>query len=99
MEYIYVVFDNEYDDVDILSVPNEIAENIDLVVQQFFNWLCVPENANRFLIPSQNGHMVLGIGTKEFLWWLNSVKITGTLKAELITQHTTLQHDFPIAEF
>lgn len=43
--------------------------------------------------------MVLGIDTLEFLWWLNSIKIENLSKAELIDQHTTLQYDFPIADF
>lgn len=99
MKRVYVVFDNIFDDVDILLVPAEIASNIERVVWEFNNWLSFPENRSRFVVENVNGYGIIGIGTEEFLWWLNHVRIDTTQKATILAQHTKLVSDYPRAEF
>ena len=99
MKMINVVFDEMYDDVDLLLVPDEIADSVDMVVWAFNNWLSVTENQQRFLVPYTNETMVLGIGTEEFLWWLNHVKIISENKASIVSQHTQFVPSFPAAHF
>ena len=99
MKRVYVVFDDEFDDVDILLVPDDIADNIERVVWEFNQWLRIPENRSRFVVKIINGYGILSINTEEFLWWLNHVRIDTTQKATILTQHTKLVSDYPRAEF
>ena len=98
MEKINLVFDDEYDDVDILLVPKAIADNIDAVVNEFFSWTAIPENGQRF-VAEAFGKTVLGIDTKEFIWWLNEIKISGDEKAQVLEEHTSYCPEYPRADF
>ena len=99
MKTINIVFDDLYNDVALLLVPDEIADSVDMVVWEFNNWLSVSDNQQRFLVPYTNETMVLAIGTEEFLWWLNHVKIIDKNKASIIRQHTQYVPSFPTAHF
>jgi len=98
LKLINVVFEYEYDDVDILSVPDYIAENIDNVVANFCTWQRDPKNAERFLVPYEN-RMVLSIGTEEFLWWINHYAISDLATAAIVKQHTHFCPAYPSAHF
>ena len=39
MKYVNVVFGDDLSDVEIISVPDDVAENIEDLGQQFCNWL------------------------------------------------------------
>ena len=99
MKMINVVFDEVYNDVDLLRVPSEIADSIELVVREFNYWLSDPNNQKPFLVPYGNKRMVLGVGTNEFLWWLNHVKIIDGDKATIVKQHTLFVEGLPKADF
>lgn len=99
MKMINVVFDEVYNDVDLLHVPSEIADNIELVVREFNDWLSDPKNQKPFLVPYVNKRMVLSVGTSEFLWWLNHVKIISGDKASIAKQHTLYVEGLPRADF
>ena len=99
MRSVNLLFEEEYDDVDIISVPDEIADNIDDVAQLFFKWLWIPENRQHFYVTLPDGKEALGIDTKEFLWWLNHVFLSSGKKAEIILQHTKYQPEYPTAYF
>ena len=99
MRKINVIFDDEFDDVDILLVPDDVAYNIVHVVQAFNQWLLLPDNRSRFVVEVINGYEVIGIETEEFLWWLNNIHIKAAQKAIILERHTTLIRNYPCAEF
>ena len=99
MKPINILFDEQYDDVDIALVPDEIAFSIEQTVQEFFAWLEMPENKSRFMKPHEKWGEVLNIDTEEFLWWLNHVKIADTEKATILQQHTSFVKEYPTADF
>lgn len=99
MKKINVVYDDMFDDVDILLVPDEIADNIEYVVWEFNQWLSSPENRNRFVLEVIDGYEVIGIETEAFLWWLNHLLIHTEHKAAILKQHTQLIPEYPCAEF
>lgn len=99
MKKINVIFDDEFNDVDILLVPDDVAYNIEHVVQEFNQWLSLPDNRSRFVVEVINGYRVIGIGTEEFLWWLNNIQIKAEPKAAILEQHTKLIPNYPCAEF
>ena len=98
MKPINLVFENDYNDVDILLVPDYVAANIDHVVMKFSKWLLNPENRKRFLAPYK-GKLELAIGTDEFLWWLNNYIILEEPTATLYKQHTKFCSAYPSAYF
>ncbi len=77
MKLINVVYDYEYDDisnkvivtgnVDIIKVPDFVSDNIDNIVQEFFEWTELNENRKKY----ENENGILCIGTNEFVEWLN----------------------------
>ena len=99
MKRINIVFDDNLDDVDILSVPDFIADNIEQITQQFFNWVADPNNSKRWTYTDQSGRTVLGIGTEEFLWWLNNILSDGDSYAAVYREHTAFRVEYPSAEF
>lgn len=99
MKPINILFDEIYNDVDLILVPDEIASAIDQVVRDFHTWLDVPENKNRFMKPNERWGQVLVIDTQEFVWWLNNIKILGKEKATVLKQHTSYIEEYPTANF
>lgn len=99
MKRVCVVFDDEFDDVDIILVPDDIADNIECVVWEFNQWLRMPENRSRFVIRIIDGYEMISINTEEFVWWLNQFRIDAAQKAIILIQHTELVSDYPRAEF
>lgn len=99
MKRINIVFEYDYEDVDIMLVPDEIADNIEAIVREFNTWLYNPENRHRFLIENADGTTVLGIGSLEFLWWLNNYRIRNDESAMIIEQHTSYCPQLPMADF
>ena len=98
MTKINLVYENDYDDADILLVPKDAAESIDETVQLFFDWVHMPEQENRFKV-LLHGRLVTSIGTKEFLWWLNNIYHEGKENAYLIAEHVSACPDYPFANF
>lgn len=99
MRLVNLLFDEEYEDVDLISVPDGIADSIDTIAQQFFRWLGDPENARRFYVTLPDGKDVLSVDTKEFVWWLNHVFLPAGQTAEIVTQHTSHHSEYPTANF
>jgi len=99
MKYINLVYEDDYEDADILLVPDEIADNIDNVMREYFRWIKIPENNVRFLVKVGEGKEVLSIDTEGFLWWLNNVKLREGTKAIIEKQHTMIWQGCPVAEF
>lgn len=99
MRYINLVYDDNYDDVDILLVPDFVAENVEDTSSKFLSWLNVSENQQRFLIVLEDGRQILGVETEGFLWWLNNVMINHGPKAKIIKQHTHIVLGYPNVEF
>lgn len=99
MKFVNVVFEYDYDDVDIILVPDDIADNIEQVVQLFIHWLSNPDNGKQFLKTLQSGQIGMIIETESFLFWLNNYKITNGAKASIVMQHTKYNSKYPMAEF
>ena len=99
MKRINLLYDLEYDDVDILLVPDYIADNIESIVRHFNIWLQDSKNAQPFLKTDNKGMRYLNIETEDFLWWINNVIITDGCKAEIEKQHVPYSNEYPVAEF
>ena len=99
MRLVNLLFDEEYENVDILSVPDDIADNIDNIAQEFTRWIWFPENRQQFMVTLSDGKECLSFDTKEFLWWLNNIFLSPGQTAAIYLQHTSFHPEHPTANF
>lgn len=99
MTKVNVLFADEFEDVDIIIVPENIASNIEKITQQFFNWIGKHDNKKHFEKLNESGLTCVSIGTQEFIWWLNNYVIHSAPYSYIYEKHTVLCPDYPTAEF
>ena len=99
MKKVIVLFDEQYDDVDILSVPKRIAENINDHGQSYCRWLESP-NVDSNLLKVVNGVKCTVLETEGFVDWLNSTVLKDEdNKAIILESHVPFVEGYPIIEF
>jgi len=99
MKLINILYADEYDDVDIVCVPDFIHDNVQMVVQKFNDWLSSTRD-HGYYKKSSNGHEVLSVGTEEFVKWLNDNYIQCENKKIIVVEaHTKHNPDYSTAEF
>ena len=109
MKLINILYDYKYDDiedtvivtgdVDIVSVPDFVCNNIDAVVQKFFYWASSTRDHGYF-VQNTSGHEVLAVGTNEFIKWLNDNYIQYENQEIVVVEaHTKYNPNYPSAEF
>lgn len=95
MRLLNITYDT-IDDIDLVSVPNEIFDDIDRNIQEFFDWTAT-ENSECWI--ETNGKRFLCVGTKDFIRWLNKFKHYEIEDAKIISQLTEIDPNYPIAQF
>ena len=70
MKFINILYADKYDDVDILCVPDFVHDNVDTIVQKFFDWASSTREHGYF-VKDDNGREILAVGTDELVKWLN----------------------------
>ncbi len=107
MRLINIIYDYEYDDstqqliiaddVDIVSVPDIVCENLEEVVQKFFDWTNSIESG---CWKDIDGELLCCVETEDFIKWINSNYFNSENKeAFIVKQHTKYNPIYPIAEF
>lgn len=99
MQNIYIVFDDDHEDADLICVPDEIANNIDNIVQLFFNWMGNKHNNHTFWAHTKSGFQYLLLGTDEFIWWLNNHYLHSGEMAIVIERHVRYNPRYKMACF
>ena len=99
MKKLNLVYEYNYKNVDIVLVPNEVADHIDQVVQTFQDWLTNPQNSEPFARYTENGFRYLTIGTNEFVWWLNNICYPNGEKTTVLERSVYYYPEYPMADF
>ena len=99
MKLMNIVYDGEYENVDIVRVPGWVADDIETILRDFNEWLSIPTNRQPFSHKCTDGRMVLSVDTPDFLWWLDNIKIAEEQMTEIVKQHTIFDPNLPTAEF
>lgn len=116
MKLINVIYDYEYDYIedvitdisaaDILSVPDFVCDNLNDIVQEFFNWTNDEvRNAEKSMYPEywtqlSNGKICMGINSDHFVKWLNNNYYHFENKESVVVKiETTYISDYPTAKF
>ena len=98
MTKINIVYDEMYNDVDIISVPNEIAGSMNDLVLQFLDWT-PPESDSDYWV-NINGKRRLSIETVGFVKWLNNhCCLHLDEKARIEVQHTNYCKEYQTIDF
>ena len=98
MAKVNILFADDFEDVDIIAVPPNIANNIEKITQKFFNWIFDSNNKRQFE-KTESGHTYVSIGTRDFISWLNKYEIHCAPYASILEEHTTFCSGYPTAEF
>ena len=114
MELINIAYDYEYDDdvlidmgaVDIVLVPDFVGNHLDETVQKFFDWIeIVVRNSKQSDYPeywfqNEQGEISLGVGTVQFVKWLNCNYFTcENQECVIIATNVKYNENYPTAMF
>lgn len=97
MAEVNIVFDDIFDDADIISVPNEIISKIEAIGQEFLFWQ-PPENDSDYWTVV-NGKKYRVAETDGFIKWLNTNYCQNTEKAYVIKRNTDFCPEYKTIEF
>lgn len=97
MEFFNIVFDGDFDDVDIIAVPNEIALKMEQIGQEFLYWLPSAKEEDYWTII--NGKTCLVAETTGFVKWLNVFYCKSLEKAYVEKKHTKYNPLYRIIDF
>ena len=86
MTKINIIFDDDFDDVDIIMVPDEIVSKIEEIGQEFLDWIPSAKDSDYWTIV--NGRKCLVAETDGFIKWLNSFYCQKLEKAYVIARNT-----------
>lgn len=97
MQRINIVYGEEYSDVDIILVPNIVAENLEKVGQEFLDWSGQEGSDCWKMI---DGRKICCVDTEDFMRWIDKKYfIREHCKTSIVKQHTTLDTTLPRVEF
>ena len=94
---INIVFEDDVEDVDIISVPDELVPDIEEIGQEFLDWIPSTNDNNYFSII--DGHKYFIAETDGFVQWLNTHYCQGMQKVCVVKKHTLLCNEYKTLEF
>ena len=99
MKKINLVYDDYYKSVDILLVPDDVADNISDVVREFFYWLGHTSN-HPYFVTDDSGRKMLISNSTIFAERLNMMyNKNGDQKSMVIKVGAEYCPEYPTAEF
>lgn len=96
--FISVIYDLDYADSDIISVPDYISDRIQDLGQMFCNWLGnsnIPEEYFVYI----NGKKCVNCETDGFVRWLNTHILQEGEQASIVVQHVLYNECYPRVDF
>ncbi len=98
MTKVNIVFDNVFEDADIIAIPDEIAYKIEEIGQEFLDWVPNTDDGDYWTII--NGKKCSVAETDGFIKWLNNYYCrTLKEKAYIVVKNTNYCRDYNIIEF
>ncbi len=97
MVNVNIVFDDVFDDADIIAVPAEIAPKIEEIGQEFLEWLSATKESDYSTIIKGQHYVVAE--TDGFIKWLNTRYCKATEKACIVAQNTDYNPELKTIQF
>lgn len=94
---VNIVFDNDFEDADIIAIPDEIASEIDTITQEFLDW--VPRASDSDYWTIIDGRKCSVAETDGFIKWLNSCYCAKTEKAYVVARNTNYCSQYKVVDF
>lgn len=98
MKNVQILFEDAYDDVDIIIVPDDIYDSMKKLCQDFLHWKAPKDDPDYWSV-DKNGRIYANAETVGFVKWLNNFYCTGEEKASIIVQHVDYSSDIFTIEF
>ena len=97
MKKVNIVFDGLLEDVDIISVPDEIVHRMEEIGQEFLCWVATTTDSDYLLAIEGKSYAVAE--TDGFIKWLNTYYCKNMDKAKIVIQHTNYCPQYLTIEF
>ena len=99
MVNINIVYEEQYEDTDIISLPDEIYADLNSIINEFMAFLkYAPKDDSDYWIEI-DGVLCSVLETVGFIKWLNNTYCMGTEKAVIIKQHTDYDPKYDMIEW
>ena len=97
MTKVNIVFDDMFDDADIIAVPDEMVSQIEAIGQEFLNWIPSAEDNDYWTII--DGRKCPVAETDGFIKWFNAAYCQKAEKAYVVARNTKYDPNYHIIEF
>ena len=97
MKKINIVFDDVFDDADILVIPDEIFSRIEEIGQEFLDWIPQAEDSDYWTMI--DGRRCAVAETDGFIKWLNATYCKDLEKAFVVARNTNYEPSLKTIEF
>ena len=99
MVRINIIYDDVYDDVDIIEIPQNLLCRLDSIVRDFLEWKHKAPADDKDYWTVINGRTCSVLETEGFVKWLNITYCNGEDKAIIVKQHTDYCPTYESIEF
>ncbi len=97
MKRVNIVFDDIFDDADIIAIPDEIFSHIEEIGQNFLHWVLTTEDPDyRKII---NGRKCIIVESDGFIKWINATYCNSLEKSYVLARNTDYDPTLKIIEF
>ena len=96
---INIVYEEEYNDTDIIALPDEIYDNLNKIVDEFIAYLKYAPKDDIDYWVEIDGVLCSNLETVGFIKWLNNTYCTGKQKAVIVKQHTNYVPEYETIEW
>ncbi len=97
MKRINIVFDDAFDDADIIVIPDEIFSRIEEIGQEFLDWVPQAEDPDYWTMI--DGRRCAVAETDGFIKWLNATYCKDLEKAFVVARNTKYEPSLKIIDF
>lgn len=97
MIHVNIVFDDIFDDADIIAIPDEIISHIEKIGHEFLSWVPTAEDGDYWTIV--NGRKCIVAETDGFIKWINATYCKNLEKAYVVARNTNYDPTLRVVEF
>ena len=98
MKKINIVYFDNYNDVDIVCIPNVVYDDIDSIVQKYFIWLSSGKHSYWKTTEDGNKHIECD-DALVFVEWINNYIREKEDNAYIVKRNTKYDPQYPVVDF
>ena len=100
MTNINIVYDEEFEDADIICIPDHIYYRLMEIVNEFLDWLPnAPKNNEDYWCSSNDGKFYQILETKGFVQWLNEKYCQEGEETKIVEQNCKYNPEYKTIEW